>query len=422
MLPEPQLNISKTNDKDEMNSLTSVSVLEWLSDSSVHPRNKVNSFQWFHIPTLLTTHIQSQHQEDDQQPPQKQNTQLLSSLLELVLHILDGCFESHIPIPNKRLLHSSLSQLSNSPSLDPKIKKNVGFCFVLLESVDEGPFAVVETSQLDLIESKDRTIAELKDQLVHQTQLEREKAEWMEERKTHLSLIQSLQKEKEQIQRENEKLQQEQEQLRSDMAVKTRKLDENERNLTRAQQTIHQTKTEVTRDEELFVSSNPIVTFSRDIIRVSGSTVTNISGNWAGCFTKTVSKGIHRLSIKQEAWVMIGVCDAAEYPKYLTSAVYNSPKAAMMHSDGTLYTAGKPLIQNTQPQKGQEWSAEADLEKRTLHFFLDGVQQPHHFINIPVPLVFAINAYFEDDQVEITFWGEEKQSHVTFQGTGHNLG
>ncbi|KAK2954079.1 hypothetical protein BLNAU_10896 [Blattamonas nauphoetae] len=58
----------------------------------------------------------------------------------------------------------------------------------------------------------------------------------------------------------------------------------------------------------------------------------------------------------------------------------------------------------------------------SLHFFIDGVQQPHHCINIPVPLVFALSVYHMDVTVEIMFWGELKRSNVTFQGTGHTLG
>ncbi|KAK2940634.1 hypothetical protein BLNAU_24456 [Blattamonas nauphoetae] len=142
MLPENPQNISKTNKKDETSKMESV--LEWLSDSSVHPRYKVNSFQWFHIPSLLTTHIQSQ-----QEQPTKQTNELLSQLLQRMMTILDECFDCHTPIANKRLLHSSLSQLSQLPSLDPKIKKGVGYCFVALDSVDEGPFVLVWKEEVE---------------------------------------------------------------------------------------------------------------------------------------------------------------------------------------------------------------------------------------------------------------------------------
>ncbi|KAK2948592.1 hypothetical protein BLNAU_16491 [Blattamonas nauphoetae] len=351
MLPQPQLNHP-----------TIESVLEWLSDSSVHPRNKVNSFQWFHIPTLLTTHIPSQ--------PTKQNNELLSQLLQRMMTILDECFDSHTPIANKRLLHSSLSQLSQSPSLPPSIKRDVEKCFASLKFVDEGPFAIVETSQLDLMESNDRTIAEMKEQLAHQTQ----------------------------------------------------KLEENERVIEELKQIIQQTKTEVARKEEFFISSNIFVAFSPLHYRVNGSTVTNISGGWVGCFTKPVSKGIHRLSIETNGTrFKMGVIDAAEYPQYLAKSVYECPQAAMMYNSGDLYSANKSIALNTKPPIGQELSAEADLEKRTLHFFIDGVQQEHHFINIPVPLIFAIEGGTKDVPFEITFWGQT-QSHVTFEGTGHNFG
>ncbi|KAK2948590.1 hypothetical protein BLNAU_16489 [Blattamonas nauphoetae] len=388
------------------NHPTMESVLEWLSDSSVHPRNKVNSFQWFHIPTFLTTHIPSQ--------PTKQNNELLSQLLQRMMTILDECFDCHTPIANKRLLHSSLSQLSQSPSLDPKIKRGAGKCLVSLEIVEEGAFVVIPTEDFDKSETTQTTLSNLQKQhdelQAKLSESEGNVARLEKEKKTHLSSIQSLQKEKEQ--------------LRSELASKTQKLEENERVIEKQKQIIQQTKTEVSKKETI-VASDIIVAFSPLHFRVSGSTVTRINSvGWAGCFTKPVSKGIHRLSIKTEAkYVMIGVFDALEYPKHLTSAVFHSPKAAMMHNDnGCLYSAYKSIALNTITRNGQEWSAEADLEKRTLHFFIDGVQQKHHFTNIPVPLVFAIDVYTRDVPIEITFWGELKKSSVTFQGTGHNLG
>ncbi|KAK2963093.1 hypothetical protein BLNAU_2116 [Blattamonas nauphoetae] len=173
------------------------------------------------------------------------------------------------------------------------------------------------------------------------------------------------------------------------------------------------------------VASDVIIAFSPSFFRVSGTSVTRLKGaDHAGCFTKPLLKGIHRMSIKTQAYfILLGVCDSDEYPKHLTTPVYHSTTAALMNiNGGGLFSAKKELVKNTTPQPGQELSAEADLEKRTLHFFIDGVQQQHHFVNIPVPLVFAIDAYHCDVPIDITFWGEETQSHVTFEGTGHNLG
>ncbi|KAK2946625.1 hypothetical protein BLNAU_18461 [Blattamonas nauphoetae] len=177
------------------------------------------------------------------------------------------------------------------------------------------------------------------------------------------------------------------------------------------------------------LSSEAVSAFSPAHFRVSGSTVTRInSDGWTGCFTKPVSKGVHGLSISTTAQhVMIGVLDAAEYPARLTSAAWQSPRAAMIYlANGRPFsggedTANKTRITNSAPREGLEWSAEADLEKRTLHFFINGKQMPHYFINIPVPLVFAINAYFEDDQVEITFWGGLNKTESIFEGTWHSF-
>ncbi|KAK2947332.1 hypothetical protein BLNAU_17719 [Blattamonas nauphoetae] len=367
-------NILKLDEKDETNEPTMESVLERLIDSSAHPRNKVNSFQWTQIPTLLTTHIQSQP---------KQNNELLSQLLQRIMKIFDECFDSHTPIPNKRLLHSSLSQLSQlsqSPSLTPSIQRDVERCFSSLIILEDGEFVVIQKAHLESLESTQTAFFSLQ-QISNQQ--EREKAEWTEKMKTDFLTIQTLQKEKEQIQIEKEE-------LRSELASNSQKLEKNERSLSQAQNTIQQMKTEVARKEEYFSSSDVIVKFSHQYFRVNGYTVTRLKSNfYAGCCTKSVSTGIHRFSIK---------------------------------ADGCLWSAHRPIVENTRPQNGQEWSAEADLEKRTLHFFIDGVQQPHYFINIPVPLVFAIDACSREVPIEITFWGEENQSHVTFEGTGHRLG
>ncbi|KAK2961700.1 hypothetical protein BLNAU_3137 [Blattamonas nauphoetae] len=59
-----------------------------------------------------------------------------------MISTLDECFDSNTPVPNKRLIHSSLSQLANSPSLDPKIKRGTVQCLASLDIVDEGSFVV----------------------------------------------------------------------------------------------------------------------------------------------------------------------------------------------------------------------------------------------------------------------------------------
>ncbi|KAK2947051.1 hypothetical protein BLNAU_18053 [Blattamonas nauphoetae] len=354
MFSDLQQKLSQSLEEDEKNETTCESVFKWLSDPSVNPRNKVNSFQWFHIHTLLANHIQSQ-------PDNEQNNQPLSSLLQLVLHVLDECFDSQTPIPNKRLLHSSLSHLAQSPSIDIRIRRMTDRCLTSLETNEEDTLILQEKSTIESMESTQTSFINLQQQ--HD----------------------QLQQDHDQLQQDHEQSHQENEQLRFELVNNTQKLEENERSLTQAQQTIEKMKTENARIRPI-VASDVIVAFSPEHI-------------------------------------MIGVIDAAEYPKHLTKPVYESPKAALMQNcSGALYTAGRVIAQNTKTRAEQELSAEADLEKRTLHFFIDGVQQPHHFINIPVPLVFALDPYTQNVPIEIMFWGEEPQSHVQFQGTGHNLG
>ncbi|KAK2953964.1 putative Protein kinase domain containing protein [Blattamonas nauphoetae] len=246
------------------------SVLEWMNNSSFHPRSKVNSFEWFHIPSLLTTHIQSQST--------KQDNELLSQLLQRMMTILDECFDSHTQIANKRLLHSSLSQLSQSPSLDPKIKKALGHCFVSLDSLDEGQLVVVPKHQLESMESKDRAIADQQKKLAqHDTlivthaKLERELAELRTKELSLLSTVHSLQKEKDQLRQEiaewQSSLQKENAQLRRELVAKTQKLEATERKQSQTRQTIQQLKSELARKEEFLVSPSIIVAFTFDMKR-----------------------------------------------------------------------------------------------------------------------------------------------------------
>ncbi|KAK2947338.1 hypothetical protein BLNAU_17725 [Blattamonas nauphoetae] len=123
---------------------------------------------------FIRFHQQSKKLNEQQTPPKEQKNELFSQLLQSIMKIFDECFDSHTPIPNKRLFHSSLTQLSQSSSLPLSTRRDVDRCLTSLKYVEEGPFAVVETSQVDLMESKDQTIAELKQQIAHLTPLEHE--------------------------------------------------------------------------------------------------------------------------------------------------------------------------------------------------------------------------------------------------------
>ncbi|KAK2957982.1 hypothetical protein BLNAU_7158 [Blattamonas nauphoetae] len=414
------------------------SVWEWLDNSTIDSRRSAAPFYWFHLVNLLKPSTQEQHCEpnetddqfkhdehDDQEDREDQqstategNNELLLSVLQRLTAVLDESFKNNTPVPNKRSLHSSLSQLARSSSHDPKVKKCLRHCLVSLDSVNEDEFAIVETSQLDLTESKDQTISELKSKIDQNADLEREMGQLRANKESYLCEIVSLQRSTEQTDEENSK-------LRSELGTTTQKLEEIEQVLIHAQQTMERMKKEIAEKEQFYVASDVIVAYSTEHFRVSESTVTRInSSGYAGCFTEPVSEGIHRLTIRNVgANVQIGVLDNAECPTSLTKPVYVSPKAAMMfNSDGSLYSAGKRLGQNSKPELGQEWSAEADLDERTLHFFIDHVQQQHYFTNIPVPLVFAITTDTKDAQIEITAWEEMNESHKAFEGTEHKLG
>ncbi|KAK2941713.1 hypothetical protein BLNAU_23375 [Blattamonas nauphoetae] len=275
----------------------------------------------------------------------------------------------------------------------------------------------LQQTQHALIESNDRIIAEQKQQLADKAEQERELILLRADKANYLSTLSSMQREKDWLWQEKTECQ-------SELKKKDQLIEAQNQEIADLRQTVKQMTAEEARNRHFFITSEIIVSFSPSHFRVSGSTVTRIdSEGYASCFTKPVSKGIHRLSIKTDVpRVLIGVCEMAEHTKFLTEeGAYTSPKATMMYNNGSLYVARSANFQNNPVKKGEEWSAEADLEKRTLHFFINGVQQPHFTINIPVPLVFAIDVFNKDIPIEITFWGEEQQSHVTLQGTGHSL-
>ncbi|KAK2963092.1 hypothetical protein BLNAU_2115 [Blattamonas nauphoetae] len=202
------------------------SMFQWLSDSSIHPRNKVFSFQWIHIPTLLTNQIQSQqqkqHPKDEQcSPPTEPNNQYLSSLLELILLILDECFDSHTPIPNQRLLHSTLSQLSDSSLFDLKIKRMAHRCLASLETNEEDSFIVVTKEQLQSMEAVVNSFSNLQ-------QKHEDLQAKLSERDDR---IVQLENENRGSLNEKEQIKQDIEQMRKVLANITHSLEENERSL-----------------------------------------------------------------------------------------------------------------------------------------------------------------------------------------------
>ncbi|KAK2940534.1 hypothetical protein BLNAU_24549 [Blattamonas nauphoetae] len=149
---------------------------------------------------------------------------------------------------------------------------------------------------------------------------------------------------------------------------------------------------ELSQTIEQIKADNIIVTFDPTCFIMKSATVTRINTQeHAGCFTKPVLKGIHRMSLKiEDVIVLMGVIDATKYHNHLTTFVYTSPNAAMMNrNNGYLY--GWP-----------NHCSERRSSERA------GV--PHHFVNIPVPLVFALDVRTKKVPIPIATIGERRRN------------
>ncbi|KAK2960261.1 hypothetical protein BLNAU_4814 [Blattamonas nauphoetae] len=72
--------------------------------------------------------------------------------------ILTDFSDLELPLINKRLLHSSLSTLSQTPTLPKKIRIRVEKCVPALNSITDGPFMMMET---DEVRSMEQSLSEL---------------------------------------------------------------------------------------------------------------------------------------------------------------------------------------------------------------------------------------------------------------------
>ncbi|KAK2952838.1 hypothetical protein BLNAU_12159 [Blattamonas nauphoetae] len=116
--------------------------IEELERGVSQPESVVNSRVWQNIPILMR----------DSTLLEEKNTHKLNRLMHSILHILNECVMNKISIVNRRLLHSSISTLLQSPALPTTISVWGDQCLVSLKSFVDGPFVLVETDEFKSIE------------------------------------------------------------------------------------------------------------------------------------------------------------------------------------------------------------------------------------------------------------------------------
>ncbi|KAK2944228.1 hypothetical protein BLNAU_20838 [Blattamonas nauphoetae] len=330
MLPEPQQNISQIDDEEE-------NLRAKLSESE----RKNSQLEKEH------EQLQSKLSESERKNSQleKEHEQLQSKLSESERK------NSQLEKEHEQLQ----SKLSESERKNSQLEKE--------HEQLQSKLSESERKNSQLEKEHEQLQSKLSESERKNSQLENEKA-------THLSTIQSLQREKEQIQREIERIR-----------------GESDKRLIEMKQTTEGMRDQLDMSAGRIGASKCIVAFRRERYKVNGSTVTRVSSvGRAGCFTQSVSKGIHRLSIKNEPLdIMIGVLDAAEHQRFFTSGASTSPKGAMMHNmDGYLYTAEKKPGQNrvgldSDPKKSRRRSADRS-RRRSLGLQADLSLSLHHIM------------------------------------------
>ncbi|KAK2944383.1 putative Dynein axonemal heavy chain 6 [Blattamonas nauphoetae] len=122
------------------------SVLDEVSSWRTNVLMIMNTPHWNQIPLL----IREWDRKDDN---------LMIKLLDMMFRILKLLSDSEIPLPNKRLLHLTLSTFSQSADLSKQIHIGVRQCLLILESVHDGPLMTVEREEFQTMES---TLTELR--------------------------------------------------------------------------------------------------------------------------------------------------------------------------------------------------------------------------------------------------------------------
>ncbi|KAK2945835.1 hypothetical protein BLNAU_19260 [Blattamonas nauphoetae] len=106
------------------------------------PETVVNSIVRQNIPLLIR----------DNDLLDEKNMHKLDRLIQSFFHILDKCLRNDIAIINRRMLHSSLSDLAKSPNLHTTVRDGIEQCVLKLGSLHDSPFVLVDSGEFQSME------------------------------------------------------------------------------------------------------------------------------------------------------------------------------------------------------------------------------------------------------------------------------
>ncbi|KAK2945211.1 hypothetical protein BLNAU_19851 [Blattamonas nauphoetae] len=122
-----------------LKEMTIDTAIEELETGMFQPEAVVNSRVWQTIPIVI--------REYDVQ--EERNIHKMERLIRALLQILNECLSRDIRIINRRILHSSLSTLAQSPTLPKKIRVGVTQCLTSLDSIEDDHFVLVGADEFN---------------------------------------------------------------------------------------------------------------------------------------------------------------------------------------------------------------------------------------------------------------------------------
>ncbi|KAK2950981.1 hypothetical protein BLNAU_14059 [Blattamonas nauphoetae] len=337
--------------------VTTESVLEELTRSGSDVSVIVNTPNWNAIPLLIRDW------------DRKEETTKMR-LLDEMSRILTLASDLEVPMANKRLLHSTLSTLSQTPTLSKKVRLRITQALVALDSVPDGPFLLVETAEFRGME---QSHSELTKRINH------------------------LQKELEESKRKaEEKTTRELEEAREEMA-------NSEREKREMSEKMELMKLQLV-NLPIWIGTESLQTLDRTVHRLTPTTLTpsikfERSNKWRTAFTHPIDEGEWELMIRRSKQTGLAL-GFVRHPLPEDATHNNCGSNAdgiggdFVIWDGKMWKNGefKPEGTNKKCDRiGQTAAIRVNIRKREARLFIDDEEQPGIFTGIPSPLCLGIS-------------------------------
>ncbi|KAK2947826.1 hypothetical protein BLNAU_17246 [Blattamonas nauphoetae] len=338
-------------------------------------------------------------------------------LLDEMLRILTLISDSEVAVANKRHLLSSLSTLSQNPTLPKKIHTRAGQCLFLLDSVPDGPFVLVETEEFRKLEQTQFELEKRTSEITqHEKELEttinvlqlelEEKERMVEERQRQ------AEEQKRQAQRDKEKLSDEVNRTKEELRTARGRMETSEREKREMAETMERMKLQLA-GLPIWVGTECLQTLNRTAHTLTPTKLTQIykgfvgSKDWRTALTHPIDEGEWELKIRasEDTFknVMLGFL-RYPLPEKATQTPCGGWKSGIGGEfglwNGDMWKDAKefkPAGTNKKCDRiGQTAAIRVNIRTREARLFVDDEEQPGIFTDIPSPLCLGVTTGFTD--------------------------